>query len=117
MKKWQILSCLGLCLLVIILVAGCGKAADSDYTIRVTGTAGLSYAGSYTITTADGQTVYTSIDGTVPKDYAVRGKMIACSFRKGSEDGLLKLEIIKDNRVVATSETTAAYGNAGVATR
>lgn len=115
-------------ILVILLVcmvglmsAGCGGdlggfGGDEDYTIEVSGTAGLEFSGSYGAVTSDGQSTSKSVDGVVPAEYSVSGTIISCVFQKQVEAGTLKVEILKSGQVVAESDTSADYGVVSVAT-
>src|SRR5688500_8523936 len=46
---------------------------DADYTVRVTGSPGLAFTGSYLQVSAGGTSNSESIEGTVPKDYTAHG--------------------------------------------
>lgn len=112
MKK---LSLILLVLSVIaLLFAGCD--GDSAFVIKVSGTIGLEFSGSYLVVTASGQSTSKSVDGIVPTEYSVTGNIVSGVFQKQTEEGNLKVEIIKGGQVIASSETTAAYGVVSVAT-
>lgn len=106
-------------LLVVVLAlsfSGCG-ASDTEYTIKVSGTSGLSFSGAYMTVTSDGESVSKSVDGTVPAQYTTTGDIVSVSFQKQVESGTLKVEILKDGKVIKSSDTTAAYGVVMVATQ
>jgi hypothetical protein len=84
--------------------------AKSDYTIKVTGSDQLQFSGHYTIARAGNIPRPVEVKGTVPAEYKGKGAAAACVFRKVSTKGTLKVEILKGEKVVATSETTAPYG-------
>jgi hypothetical protein len=71
---------------------------------------------------SNGQSASESVVGTVPAEYSVTGtnritvSMVSVELQKQTEEGTLKVEILKDNETVASSETTAAYGVVSVAT-
>ena len=100
--------------IITFLLAGCNR--DSAFDIKVSGTLGLEFSGSYMVVTVDGQSTSKSVDGTVPAQYSVIGIIVSVVFQKQAEEGTLKVEILKDDQVIASSETTAAYGVVSVAT-
>ncbi len=116
-------------LLIVILLAaftlvGCSESAyklvepqvvDSRFIVKVGGTPGLRFHGHYAVVTAGGGSTSRSVEGTVPVEYNVKGKTVACAFQKQEERGTLKVEIIKDGKVVGQSETSAAYGMVTIA--
>lgn len=108
-----------LCTLVLGLLLsmiGCVGLMESDYTISVLGSDDLRFSGSYMVTTAGGKAMSRSVDGIVPAHYRVRGVIVSCAFQKQSELGSLRVVISKGGKIVAQSETSAAYGVVSVAT-
>jgi hypothetical protein len=93
-----------------------GGIVSSDFTIKVSGTAGLNFSGTYMVTAPTGKSVSKSVDGVVPAQYKITGSIVSLSFQKKAESGILKVEIIRGGRVVAETQTSAAYGVASVAT-
>jgi hypothetical protein len=89
---------------------------SSDYTVKVSGTPGLSFSGSYMVVTASGKSESKSVDGKVPQSYQLSGSIVSVSFQKQSESGVLEVQILKDGRVVSASDTSAAYGVVSAAT-
>ena len=87
------------------------------FVIKITGTPGIEFSGSYMVVTADGKSVSKSVDGKVPAEYPVDGSMVSTSFQKKGENGKLKVEIFKGDKVAAESETEAAYGVVSAATQ
>ena len=111
MRKLFLLALVG-----IVLLEGCVGLVNSDFTIQVTGTSGLKFSGNHMTTTTSGGSTGESVEGTVPATFKVSGNIVSCVFQKQSEDGRLKVSIIKGGQVVSESETTAAYGIASAAT-
>ncbi len=105
--------------IVGLIFIGCDSnlGEDENYIIKVSGTSGLEFSGSYMAVTSDGDSVSKSVDGVVPTQYSLSGTIISCSFQKQVEAGTLKVEILKGGQVVAESDTTAAYGVVIVATQ
>jgi uncharacterized protein YuzE len=110
-------------ILVLLLsgsvLLGCSSVpamTDKDFSIKVTGDSGAKFSGAYDITTTEGKSENKSVDGTVPVEYNVKGNIVSVSFQKKAETGNLKVEILQDGKVVAQSETSAAYGVVSVAT-
>jgi len=89
---------------------------SSDYTVKVSGTPGLGFSGSYMVVTASGKSESKSVDGKVPQTYQLSGSIVSVSFQKKSESGVLEVQILKDGRVVSASDTSAAYGVVSAAT-
>ena len=114
MKK---LFCLIIALALLgTLFVGCEEIGESDFTIKVSGTSGLEFSGSYMVVASGGQSTSKSVDGIVPAQYTVRGEIVSCSFQKQTEFGILRIEILKGSKVVSQSETSAAYGVVSAAT-
>lgn len=106
--------------IIAFLITGCD--GNSVFTIEVSGTTGLEFSGSLLVVMSDGQPRSESINGTVPQEYSVTGtsritvSMLSVELQKQTEEGTLKVEILKDDEVIANSETTAPYGVVSVAT-
>jgi len=100
-----------LALLVFGLIVGFAPVAQaSPYTveIRITGTPGLSFLGSYGDLSG-----LRSVDGTVPATYTIvnpSGDIVSAVFQKMEEMGTLTVQLVKDGVVVESQTTTAAYG-------
>jgi hypothetical protein len=105
---------------IAFLLTGCG--GNSVFTIKVSGTSGLEFSGSYLAITSNGHSTSESVAGTVPEEISVTGtsritvSTASVELQKKTEEGTLKVEILKDNEVIASSETTAPYGVVSVAT-
>lgn len=83
-----------------------GTGVQRTVTIRVEGTPGLSFEGSYG--TAQGTS---SVRGTVPALYTVTTAVaVAATFTKTREDGELIVRLLIDDREVARRATTHPYG-------
>ncbi len=100
------------------ILAGSGCAVkESDFTVNVTGTPGLEFAGNYLVMMANGDNRSQSVDGKVPATYFAAGKMISCVFQKKSEPGRLTVEISKSGRTISQSSTLAEEGIVSIATQ
>jgi hypothetical protein len=93
-----------------------GKAGASDVVVRVSGTQGTSYSGTYG-TARKVQTVSATTLGSEPTDYELgvieeEAGVVNATFTKG-EPGreTLRVEVLVDGEVVTTSETTAELGS------
>jgi len=116
-------------IIVVFIVIGVIAAASGDkkasttapgepvFVVKVTGTEGTVFSGSYMLVTADGKSVSKSIDGTVPMDIPVDGTMVSVSFQKKDKPGTLKVEIFRGDKAVAESDTSAEYGVVTAASR
>ena len=118
MKKAGIIIGVIAIIIIVVAISTCNGVipGNSVFQIKVSGTEGLEFSGSYMVTTADGKVTSKSVDGFVSEQYSVTGTMVSVVFQKQVEEGILIIEIIKDNKVIASEETTAAYGVVSVAT-
>jgi|GEM_PF-4251157 len=117
-------------ILSILLLVGCVESEpkitpsqitpapqmEANFIVKVSGTSGLRFSGSCATTTISGTAISKSLDGVVPAEYTISGAIVSCAFQKQSAEGVLKVEIIKDGKVVAQSDTSATYGVVSVAT-
>jgi hypothetical protein len=99
-----------------LIFIGCGVPSDSKYQIKVSGTAGLEFSGSYMVVTTEGKSTSKSVDGRVPASYTVEGHIVSVVFQKKGDIGFLKVEILKNGEAVGSESTTADYGLVTVAT-
>jgi hypothetical protein len=90
------------------------SGGNSNYVIRVEGSPGLSFSGSYMGVTSSGSQQQ-SVDGTVPASYNVSGSIVSATFQKKSESGSLTVSIEMNGRAVQKSTTSAAYGVVSIA--
>lgn len=111
-----------LILLIIVslfVLCGCsgGDNYDSPYrTIRVTGSEGVRFDGCYSVYTSSGTSISESVSGVVPASYFIMdAESISCVFQKKCEAGMLKVEILKEDKVLAQATTYASYGIVSVA--
>jgi hypothetical protein len=107
MKIIILIFCTGL-----FFISGCGflQGTGSDFTIKITGTTGLVFSGHYAIVAGDSLPAPVNVRGTTSAEYKGKGVIAICFFRKITEAGSLKVEIVKDNKTVSESETSAPYG-------
>jgi hypothetical protein len=100
---------------VLFVLPACSKddravLKTSEYTLRVSGTPGLKFSanlgGASLINGPSGQ----SFEGTVPAEYKMVGTVVGCTFQKLAQHGTLKIEIIRDGKVVAHSQTSDPHG-------
>jgi len=89
---------------------------SQDFTIRVSGTSGLDFSGSYSVMKDGIITSSETVYGVVPTQYRAKGAAVSAAFQKQSESGTLKVQILKGGKVVKEEQTTAAYGVVSVAT-
>jgi hypothetical protein len=76
----------------------------------VYGTEGLKFSGHYSIVGTRTLPEPVNAHGVIPMEYRGRGAITLCSFRKLTERGSLKVEILKDGKVISESETSIPYG-------
>jgi hypothetical protein len=98
--------------LCLLLPAGCdlSKDASSDFTIKVCGSEGLKFSGHYSIVGTKTLPEPINAHGVIPMEYRGKGVIALCSFRKLTDEGSLKIEILKDGKVISESETSISYG-------
>jgi hypothetical protein len=105
-------------LFIILLIGvlplwGCGdalKSVESDITIKVSGTDGLMFSGYYSIVATGSSPKPINVKGSVPSEYQGKGVMGLCVFQKASVDGSLKIQILKDGKVVAEGDSAVPEG-------
>jgi hypothetical protein len=108
MKK--ILLCLTLALM---LLYGCGnslKEMETSYTVKVTGSENLKVSGHYSFVSTGGIPKPVQVEAVVPIEDQGKGVAAVCVFRKMTAEGILKVDILKDDKVVSTSETAHPFG-------
>jgi hypothetical protein len=98
--------------LSLLFLAGCGLLKDrsSDFTIKVCGTEGLKFRGHYSIVGTKALPEPIDTHGVIPMEYKGKGVIALCNFRKLTENGSLKIEILKNGKVISESETSIPYG-------
>jgi hypothetical protein len=93
------------------------QAEDAgDIAVRISGTQGVEYSGSYG--TTQGQTTVDGTLGARPDEYEVDAQtgrlqidVVSASFQKRSPGpGQLRVEIVSDGDVQASQETSAEFG-------
>jgi len=89
---------------------------ESQFTIKLTGTPGLKFNGVYAATLDNGSTTTQSVEGVLPTQYSVIAKVVSVSFQKETTKGILHVDILKENTVVKSAETSAEYGVAAIVT-
>ncbi len=97
----------------LFILYGCGdtfKGVESDFEIQVTGTPGTKISGHYAFVSTGEVPKPKSVEGAVPVQYKGKGISALCLFRKTSAEGNLKVEITRDGKVIASSETQAPLG-------
>jgi hypothetical protein len=106
-----ILNC-AILFLCLSLFTSCdlSKDASFDFTIKVCGTEGLKFSGHYSIVEIHTLPEPINAQGIIPMEYKGKGAVALCSFRKLTKGGSLKVEILKDGKVISGSETSISYG-------
>ena len=89
---------------------------ESQFTIKLTGTSGLKFNGVYAATLDNGSTTTQSVEGVLPTQYSVIAKVVSVSFQKETTKGTLRVDILKENTIIKSSETSATYGNVMIVT-
>jgi hypothetical protein len=103
--------------LLLVLISGCMGVGDSEYVIRISGdTHNLIYSGTYTTVTSGGYSTSKSVQGAGTQEFNVKGKIVSVAVEKEVKEGILKVEILKDGKVVTQAETSAEFGKVSVST-
>jgi hypothetical protein len=104
--------------LCLLSLTGCDllKDTSSDFAIRVCGTEGLKFSGHYSIVGTKALPEPINAHGVIPMEYRGKGATALCNFRKLTENGSLKIEILKDGKVLSESETSIPYGSVSLKT-
>lgn len=89
---------------------------DPTFTVQIRGDDGLEFHGSYMIT-GGGSAQSQSVQGVVPQDYTISGRIVSASFQKKAKEGNLRLSILKNGEIIKTAETSADYGVVTAASR
>jgi hypothetical protein len=100
-------------LLSVMFLFGCSeglKGMESDYTIKISGSDKLQFSGHYTIAGTGALPKPVEVKGVVPMEYKGKGMAAACVFRKTTADGTMKVEIMKGQEIVSSSETATPFG-------
>jgi hypothetical protein len=87
--------------------AGSTKAA---YTMKITGTEGLGFTANIGRASNIKGLAGRRIKDTVPAEYAMSGDIVGGVFRKNEKEGILKVQIVKDGKILTQSETSAPRG-------
>lgn len=93
--------------------------AIAPYTIRLSGTPGTGFAGSYDLVNARGNSTSHAINGTVPASYTVGPGtiMLSIAVHKIGSGGTLRLDLSQGKQHVVDHQTSSPYGGLTVATR
>lgn len=100
-------------ILICIVLCGCGsdlKDVETSYTIKVTGSEKLKFSGHYSFVGLSATPKPISVEAVVPMEYPGKGLAAVCVFRKTTAEGSLKVEIVKDSKVISEAETTQPFG-------
>jgi hypothetical protein len=99
--------------LAFLLLNGCGESInkmETSYTVKVSGSEKLKFSGHYSFVGTKRIPTPVQVEAVVPAEYQGNGVAAVCLFRKTTVDGTLKVEILKDGKVVSTSETAQPFG-------
>lgn len=100
-------------LLGFFLIFGCSETSEdlnATFTVKVDGTNRQSFRGYYSIIGTGAIHKRTDIEGIVPTKYSGEGAVVICHFQKTSKEGILKVEILKNDKVISHAETLVPYG-------
>jgi hypothetical protein len=116
-------------LLCLVILAGMGYVylygfpgqgggfGVAQYTISVSGTPGTEFSGKYATIGFTGESKPQTVKGVVPASYLVSGRHASCTFEKSAVDGTIRVEILKNGRVVASKESSEAKAIVSTSTR
>ena len=89
---------------------------NQTFVIKVSGTTGTTFSGSYFVVQSNGTNASKSVTGKVPTNYTVNGNIVSVVFQKTGVSGTLTVTIHKNDVVLVTSTTTSSYGLVTLAT-
>jgi len=115
MKKFVLI----ISILLLLILSGCGdtfKGVESDLEIKISGTPDMRISGHYAFVSTGEVPRPNNVEGTVPAQYKGKGITALCLFRKTSNEGSLKVEIFRDGKVIAASETQSPMGIVSLST-
>src|SRR5439155_7757570 len=109
----------GAILLLASGLASCASAvpAVADYTIHISGDAGVRFSGSYLVLDGRCGSESHTAEGALPAEYHAHAAVLSVVFQKREQVGRLRVDIIASGQVVRSSETSADYGLVQIATR
>lgn len=83
--------------------------------IKITGSPGLKFQGTYMSIEAGGASVSRSVEGVVPETFYSKGAITSVVFQKNQPEGFLEVTFVRNGQVVAKQSTTAEFGVVTVA--
>ena len=99
--------------IAMFMLYGCGDSMtgiESNFIIKLTGTDGIKFSGNYSFVGTGDVPKPMVVTGTIPFEYTGKGVTAVCFFRKTSEEGTLKVEILNARKVISESVTEIPYG-------
>lgn len=99
--------------LICLLSYGCSgglQEMEASYSVKVTGSGNLKFSGHYSFVGTAGVPKPVHVDAVVPVEYKGSGVAAVCVFRKINAEGTLKVEILRDGKVISVSETAQPFG-------
>ena len=84
-------------------------AAATEFFIKVSGSPAIQFRGDCRVVNHAGKTERVKFRGSIPKVYSVEATAVSCTIQKWDVQGRLKVKLLKGRRVVARSETAAAF--------
>jgi predicted nucleic acid-binding Zn ribbon protein len=93
-------------------------AGSSAFEIRVSGTPGKRFSGSYMVMGGDGSSTSHTVQDVTPHSYPVpKAMMVSVAFQKQDTEGVLNVEILRNGEAIKAASTTADYGMVTIATQ
>lgn len=91
----------------------------TPFTMRISGTPGVQFKGTYNLVNARGNSTSHTISGTVPKTYTIGPGtlMLSVAIHKMGRAGTLRLDVSQGPRHVVGHQTSSPYGGLTVAAR
>lgn len=116
-RTLRMMAGIGIFIVVVALtVYGSFAATIKKFEIRVMGTKGLTFRGSYMVVNGGG-TESQGVSGVLPATFTAEGTRISVVFEKTvAGDAMLAVEILRDGKSVKRGKTTADYGMVTIAT-
>jgi len=100
---------------LLLLLPGCNGCSNKWFKVEITGPERMQFIGQVLVTKANGSTESQSLDGWAPQEMYYEGVAVSVIIQKDTDaSGSLTVSLLKDDKIIATSKATGAYGVAKI---
>ncbi len=96
-------------LLLAAALLGQVGASAAEFRIEISGTPAVAFKAECQVVRASGAIDTKRFAGLIPRRYGVDAEAVACEVQKRDSFGRLSVRLLADGRLVAATETAAAY--------